>query len=241
MSRMSDSPKMDGVVRAEEREMDIIILLSGWSQAGKDTFADFLISDYGFTKYAFANAAKRKASKKYGFPLELAHTQEGKASMIKLYGIVEYPFVTTTPGSVELKPKSVRDCIIEIANKEREKDPMCWANQECDQIKSEQRTNSPSKIIISDWRFLPELFAVQKQFPNAKIIPVKIQNRHQLISPVPHYSEYELTGFPFRHIINNDEDLVVLKQLARSFYTSITTHQVRWTRCDDDDDIVSWA
>ena len=65
-----------------EQQQPIIILFSGWSQAGKDTAADLLVKVYGFQKFAFAEEPKIATAQKYNFPLQWTMTQPGKAQEI---------------------------------------------------------------------------------------------------------------------------------------------------------------
>ena len=48
----------------------ILIGLSGAAHSGKDTVADMLVKDYGFTKMAFADSLKEMIQQHYGFKTE---------------------------------------------------------------------------------------------------------------------------------------------------------------------------
>lgn len=49
----------------------LLIALSGFSQAGKDTVADYLVEKYGFVKVGFADGLKNTLSQVYGVPRHL--------------------------------------------------------------------------------------------------------------------------------------------------------------------------
>jgi hypothetical protein len=44
-----------------------IVLISGYKEAGKDTYANHLVSSYGFVRFAFADKLKDDVSRDYGF------------------------------------------------------------------------------------------------------------------------------------------------------------------------------
>jgi hypothetical protein len=50
---------------------------------------------------------------------------------------------------------------------------------------------------------IEELWALQKQIPDAVIVPVRVVRPSQLISPVPDWTEYSLIGFPFWKVFRN--------------------------------------
>ena len=153
-----------------------IILLSGWAESGKDTCANYLAEKHGFKQFAFADSLKEECSKQYNFPLSLTNTHEGKASM-------------------HLE-RTIRQHLIDYANTQLQKNPYCFA----DEVAIKIQLGNYKKVVISDWRRIDELICLQKCFPTATIIPIRIQ-RH-LVSPIPDRSEYEL-HYPFRYIIDN--------------------------------------
>lgn len=165
-----------------------IILLAGWSQAGKDTAADFFREQYGCQKLSFAEAPKIAVAAAYRFPYAWTQTHEGKALEIR-----------TDTGT-----RTVRDLIIEYANSTRAKNPYAWAEVIAKQIRDSPRVATVSKtFVISDWRFIDELVGLQRELPTTEIYPVQILRPTQIISPVGDSSEYQLVGFPFfKRIIN---------------------------------------
>ena len=80
-----------------------IILLTGWSEAGKDTVADILVKQHEFKKYAFADPLKDLCATLYGFPREMANTTEGKK----------------TKWQVGYKTKTIRELLLETALQDR--------------------------------------------------------------------------------------------------------------------------
>jgi len=156
------------------------IFLSGFAGSGKDTVADQLVS-MGYVKYAFAQPIKESVSNVLSIPLEWCSDQEKKATY------------KTTNGL------TLREYIIDVAERERKKDPEVWAKKIAQQIKY----STAKQIVFSDWRNLYELFCIQKTFPGAEIVCVRIKRSEQHISPVPDLTEYSLLGFPFQYTIEN--------------------------------------
>ncbi|RLF65328.1 MAG: hypothetical protein DRN30_04150 [Thermoplasmata archaeon] len=53
--------------------MSIVIGISGWKSSGKDTMADYLVNDYGYTRVAFADVLKEMVATQYNIPLNSCH------------------------------------------------------------------------------------------------------------------------------------------------------------------------
>jgi hypothetical protein len=45
-----------------------VIAISGWKRSGKDTSAEYLIKDYGYIRYGFADSLKDLVAEQYGIP-----------------------------------------------------------------------------------------------------------------------------------------------------------------------------
>jgi len=156
-----------------------ILLLAGWSGAGKDTLAARLMNCTPFKRYAFADPVKDAAAEWYGFPRALADTEEGKRSM--------------------WKERTVREWIIFHGEEEKRvhgKD--VWAKRIAAQILDDVET---MYFVITDWRFIDELVALQKSVGAvADIYPMRVVNENQRISPVASLTEYSLLGFPMPEV-----------------------------------------
>jgi hypothetical protein len=166
-----------------------IVLLSGWSQAGKDTLGSILVAEHGFKRFAFADAAKDVAAKQYGFDRALADTQEGKQTVVA-------PRNFFMPAG-----RTVRDWVIYVAEEGKKiHGGGVWADAIADRIKGAAAAAAPSfqqkHYVITDWRFPEELVALQKAFPEAEFYPVRLIRPGQRVSPVGSITEYALSGFP---------------------------------------------
>lgn len=167
----------------------LLLLLYGFSKAGKDTVAEILVQEHGFRRFAFADRVKEIAAEKVQVPLEWFHDVDKK--------------------SMVMNGKTLRQYCIEIGEGGRSIDPECWGKAVVDAIQKE----ACDRIVISDWRCYPEFFALQKAFPSATIIPIHIIRKDQYISPVPDMTEYNLSGFPFQITLhNNGETLEELRK-----------------------------
>jgi predicted kinase len=158
------------------------IFLSGFSGSGKDTVADQLVKDYNYVKFAFAQPIKDSVSTALAIPTAWCSDQEKKATYKTAKGL------------------TLREHIIQVAERERARDPEVWAKKVVQQIKYSVKKD---QIVFSDWRNLHELFCIQKSFPGAEIVCVRIKRQEQYISPVPDMTEYSLLGFPFQYTIEN--------------------------------------
>lgn len=170
----------------------LILFISGWAHAGKDSLAKILVESYDFQKLAFADPIKQQVAKSLDIPLEWCYDQEKKAETM-----------------VILQGRTLRDELIRVAEEARKDDPEIWGRAIGEKIhKSVQRGGS--RFVISDWRHLEELWAVQKILPEALLVPLRIERPSQLISPVPDKTEYSLMGFPFYRVFHNSGTIAKL-------------------------------
>lgn len=64
----------------------MIILITGKAGAGKDTVADYLVSEYGFKKEFFANTLKRAVKEIFGLTDLQAYDREEREKIIPYWG-----------------------------------------------------------------------------------------------------------------------------------------------------------
>lgn len=153
-----------------------ILLVSGYSQSGKNTFGDCLEGAYGFRQYAFADALKRHVATEYGFPFVWTQTQEGKQQNV--------------PGT----DMSVRDLLIKEGQeiRKRANNPGFFADLVMNQIETESAQN----CVITDWRLPEELATIEarlKQHPMTSLKKIRIIRQGQTESPVQHWTETSLS------------------------------------------------
>jgi len=163
----------------------LIVLIAGWAHAGKDSVAKILVESYDFQKIAFADPIKHQVARDLEIPLEWCYDQEKKAALL--------------PNN---KERTLRDELIRVAETARETDKQIWARAVGEKIlKAIQR--GKRKFVISDWRHIEEVWALQKCIPTACIVPTRVDRPSQLLSPVPDWTEYSLLGFPFWKVFHN--------------------------------------
>ncbi len=169
-----------------------IVLISGWSHAGKDSVAKLLVETYAFQKVAFADPIKHQVAHDLGIPLEWCYDQEKKAALL--------------PNNPE---RTLREELIRVAETARETDKQIWARALGEKI-LKLMARGKRLFVISDWRHLDELWALQKCLPMACIVPTRVERPSQLVSPVPDRTEYGLMGFPFYKVFHNNGTLARL-------------------------------
>jgi len=161
--------------------------------------AKILVESYDFQKIAFADPIKQQVARDLDIPLEWCYDQERKAALL--------------PNNSE---RTLREELIRVAEAARATDKEIWARAVGEKIqKAIQR--GKRKFIISDWRHLEELWALQKCIPNACIIPTRVERPSQLISPVPDWTEYSLLGFPFWKVFRNSGTIARLLEHVVEF------------------------
>lgn len=173
-----------------------IIALTGWSESGKDTVADILVSEYNFKKYAIASPLKDLCASLYGFPRELADTHEGKKTIWR----------------VGYKNKTIREILLDTAILDRSRfGDDIYVNKILDQISSEK----PSSVVITDLRYFTELTAIHKYVKTYgdSLEVWKVLREDQKESPVKDISEHSIESVKPHWIIENDgKSLETLKQ-----------------------------
>lgn len=184
----------------------LIVLIAGWARAGKDSVAKILVESYDFQKVAFADPIKQQVARDLEIPLEWCYDQEKKAALL--------------PKNPE---RTLREELIRVAEGARSTDKEIWARAVGEKIqKAIQR--GKRKFVISDWRHLEELWALQKCIPSACIVPTRVERPSQLVSPVPDWTEYSLLGFPFWKIFHNSGTIArLLTQVVEFIEVEIPT------------------
>jgi hypothetical protein len=170
----------------------LIVLIAGWAHAGKDSVAKILVETYDFQKYAFADPIKQKVAEDEDIPLEWCYDQKKKAEALP-----------SNPN------KTLREELIRVGEEARELDKEIWANVIAEKIVKAVKKGK-TKFVISDWRMIEELWALQKKIPEATIVPIRVVRPSQLVSPVPDWTEYSLLGFPFWRTIHNSGTILRL-------------------------------
>jgi hypothetical protein len=159
-----------------------VFLLSGWSTAGKDSVGAILQSEYGVQRLAFADVLKEMVAEEFQFPVEWAHSEEGK---------LKRPLMASG--------RTVRDLLISRGQGIRveRNDPGFFARLVAEKIKQ-----STAPIVITDWRLRIELRTLEEELQNP-IHKVRIFRNGLHESPIQHSTEMELDEFRFEEYIQN--------------------------------------
>ena len=169
-----------------------IVLLSGWLQSGKDTVGNFLVTKYGFKRYAYADALKNELSTKLKFDRGLMDIIQGKNQMVN--------------------DMTIRQHLITHGQAMRNIDPLYWVKIVCNKIIIEDYP----RIVITDCRMCNEIEHIIDTFGKNKVISCRI-NRWT-VAPLQDETENTLDNFNFDIVINNDGNVEKLyKQLIMSF------------------------
>ena len=67
--------------------MGKVVAISGWAKSGKDTSADYLISN-GYKRVAFADVLKEMVAEQYNIPLQYCHNQDLKEKPLEQYPVM---------------------------------------------------------------------------------------------------------------------------------------------------------
>lgn len=169
----------------------MIIGLSGYAQTGKDTIADYLVSNYGFTRVAFADPI-REALYKLNPKIKL-----GEAHRASLSHAVD------NMGWEEVKKISedTRELLQRLGT-EVGRDMFgddFWVNQ------AMKKASQYDKVVFTDIRYLNELQAVLGA--SGRLLRVVKKDVNAVNK---HTSESDLDSYNFKDIISNNgtkEDL----------------------------------
>jgi molybdopterin-guanine dinucleotide biosynthesis protein len=162
-----------------------IILITGWSGSGKDTIGEYLTSNHGFIRFAFADEIKYVASQLYRFPRALADTQEGKRR-----------FITVGDQTI-----TIRDTLIRLAAVDKERfGNTIYAESVARELAQE---SSDARIVITDLRYMYEYTTIREQFKDSDVQVWKIIRPSQTESPVKDSSEHSMNAFIYDVLIEN--------------------------------------
>lgn len=182
-----------------------IWLISGYAGSGKDTTADILTNLLGndqVTRDSFAGAVKDEVAAMYEFDRGYLDTQEGKSR------VVRFP---------DGKAKTVRELLIEHAEstKAAAGDPAIWAKR--------IRTPNTPHWILSDWRFLDELFSLRMRFPQTPIYTLRVVRPG--VEPTTSHTEHELDSFIYQYTIENSGSLLYIGNQLAAILNTIGSQQ----------------
>ncbi len=190
--------------------MPTVILIAGWSGAGKDAVGKIIQHKWGCPRLAFADALKEMVATEYSFPIVWTETQQGKQWLLP-HG------------------ETVRQVLIRRGQEIRAEynDPGFFARIVADKIKNTLETTTFKTFVITDWRLPVELLTLEQELTalGTTFRKVKVIREDQKESPVAdRTTEYQLTDYIFDEVILNDGKSLqaleadVVEQIAPHLY-----------------------
>lgn len=175
-----------------------LIGISGKKRSGKDTLADSLVHDHGFTRLAFADAMRAAAL--VVDPI-IGHTLvEGDVWVARRLSEV----VGTAGWEAAKANPEVRRTLQHLGSAVRELDPGFWVR-----ITMAQAGAVDGPVVITDVRMPNEATAIEA----AGGLLVRLE-RPGLPTEDAHITETALDDWPFTTTIHNDRDVVHLHAAA---------------------------
>lgn len=182
----------------------VVVLISGFRGAGKDTAARYLDERFDFKRLAFADVLKDHVANSYEIPRMMFDDRHLKETPLLQYPIVSADRFSeqvhmmmenehsTCNGRLYHTPRSL--CILEGSIK-RSVDANYWVRQVAKEVRE------GGKYCISDWRYRSEVAGLKSLLPNAKIITLRIDRQANISSTDP--SERDLEGYTFDTRVSN--------------------------------------
>lgn len=181
----------------------MIIGLMGYAREGKDSVADVLVKDFGFTRIAFADKLKEMALLidppcPQGTPMSLKQTVEFEG----WESAKEYPDHRMFLQNLGV---AARECL----------HPDVWIQAAFDDV------SLMKDVVIPDVRFLNEIKFVLSHF-DGHLLRVERPGH----GPVNgHVSEHEWTSQAPEYTIHNDGDLDQLRRMTHAVYRAMTDYR----------------
>lgn len=200
-----------------------VLALSGWKKSGKDTAAEYLVKEYGFVRFGFADVLKDMVAEQYDIPREHCDDPAYKEKAIttlpvnpqdefsKMIASFMYKEFRDLEGNIPEGPDNLAGsywtpralCILEGSVK-RSANSSYWVQRVISKIKKLNSTEAKiSGVVISDLRYKSEVAQLKEAFKDVRedLIPIRI-NRFET-SPSTDPSERDLDDYEFDITIDN--------------------------------------
>lgn len=194
----------------------MIIALSGYGSAGKDSVADVLVDKYRFKRYAWADTLRLAAT---ALDPVVGIREDGTA--------IRYTDAIEDVGYIEAKVKypELRRTLQRLGTEVGREliGDNVWVNATLNRIERECSTGD--NIVITDTRFHNEAEVVKSPSAPRFLSPAYIVrvNRPGVGPAGDHPSETDLDDYPFDRIIDNDGTLSDLAGAVRILLKSLET------------------
>ena len=190
--------------------MPCVILIAGWSGAGKDTVGKIIKDKWGSQRYAFADVLKEMVVEEYKFPFKWSQTQQGKQWLL--------PHGETVRQVLIRRGQEIRS---------QHNDPGFFARIVANKIKDALETTEIKTFVITDWRLPVELLTLEQELTALGVTfrKIRVLREGQTESPIPDKTtEYQLVDYIFDEVIVNDGkniqalEVQVVQQLRYHLY-----------------------
>lgn len=167
-----------------------VVGVTGRKGNGKDTLGNYLVTNYGYKRIAFADALKDACRCIFGF------TEE------QLYGSLK----ETTDEFWQTSPRRVLQFVGTDLFRDHLMEIMPWINQNIwvevvkKKILDEWKTNPNTRFVITDVRFPNEIDLINQ----LNGITVRVSRPSINIDTDPHPSEIQIETLPVMHEISNE-------------------------------------
>lgn len=177
-----------------------VIAISGWRGSGKDTCADFLVGEFGYTKLSFAAPLKDLVASTYNISRKSLDDAAGKETPLH-----QYPVIPSDPFTASVQERLASElrsgywtpralCILEGSMK-RAVHANYWVRRVAEIIIGLPDTN----FVISDLRYKSEADTLKLLIPDIKLLRL---DRFDTIDTVE-ASERDLDDYRFDYRITN--------------------------------------
>lgn len=193
----------------------LIVLLRGYSGAGKDTVGSMLVSKHGFRRFAFADGLKQMIALEYGCSLATLHSPEGKKEICAETGESWREVMIR----VALEAKHAERTSAGAGRSARPATPAADPDVFAGLCATEMRMAKPARAVITDWRFPNERDVLKRAFPDACFVTVEVRRQDE--SPVDDESEHALADVWPDFTVDNTGDLAALEATVETLVARI--------------------
>lgn len=190
-----------------------LIAISGWRNSGKDTSADFLVSEYGYEKLSLAAVLKDLVAEQYNLPRWFMDDREKKEAPLTNYPVIPgdafstniHRMLQSELSSGYWTPRAL--CILEGSIK-RSVYSNYWVRYVLSKMQSDKH------YVISDLRYKTEADTFRMLLPENELLLIRL-NRFDNID-TQDASERDLDDYPFdSYVQKNIQTLPELHQALR--------------------------
>ena len=200
----------------------MIIGLSGKMKSGKDTVADILVRDYGFTKLNFADPLKKCVAEIFGWDISDMYDQKFKATIDPFWEISPRQALQSFGTDIcrDVLPRKIKEMFGTTVS---------WYNNIWVRRLERELLKNPDKdYVICDVRFTNEANFIESfgAMPHSSIFSLMIRidasYKGYSISKQEHISETALDNYSFSRRIENNKDV---KHLENRIHTMIKLYR----------------